>query len=505
MSLEVANMKNDKELQRIHDKVVSFANRHWLINDYDTVVVATSGGADSMALLMFMNKFKDDFAHNVNVVACTVNHGIRGETSKRDMEYVQNKCKTLDIRCITFDASTDGTVVPDDASEEWARQLRYNYFKKLPEILGVDENSVKIATAHTMSDEAETVLFRMSRNSSYKSLMGIPAKREMFIRPFLSIERGDTEKLCEIFGIEYMTDETNLTDDYCRNKIRHHVIPVLKQINDKAVEHLAELAEFNQKINDYFLGQAYRVEDKASTGRNRYNIHKIIENDPLVIEAFINYLMEKYGIQPSKVNMQLVYDMIHKVEGAVELSKDVTFYVEQYNSKGEQKCELVVAVKENSVKQTEITEEMLKDFVKDGKCRSVVVNGSGTFKAHIIEWPIESAPKLLKGLGIRQLANMVSYDKLFKSGWTFESTCMNDKFKPACRNTQKVTKLYHEMDIVNKMANSVPCIKDTSGNVVWLYGVGFTDGMTIMDKDGNINDDVLKSDNNSVFYMICNY
>lgn len=498
-------MENNAKLMNIRDKVVKFANERNMIFDGDTVVVATSGGADSMALLMFMNKFKDSFADDVSVVACTVNHGIRGETSKRDMVYVQEKCKDLGIECITFDASTDGTVVPDNASEEWARQLRYSYFAKLPEILGIDESKLKIATAHTMSDEAETVLFRLSRSSSYKSLMGIPAKRDKFIRPFLCLERKDTEDLCEIFGIEYMTDETNLTDDYCRNKIRHNVLPVLKEINDKAVNHLAELAEFSERLNNYFLAQAYRVEDQSASGVNRYNVYEVLKNDPLVVEAFLNYIMEEYGVQPSKTNMAIAMDMLRQGSGAVELSKSVTFYIEEFGSKEEPKLDLVVAVKEDSVEDTEINDAIFDKLEQSGSIRFYTVNEGNTFKVHIIERSADTAYSMLRCFGLKQLSRMTSYEKLFKSGWEFTYASMNDEFKPACRSKRKIAKLYHEMGVVSKMMDSVPCIKDADGKVVWLYGVGFTDDVGIMDKDGNFTENLTKSSKPDVYYTICNY
>lgn len=496
---------NMNSIEEIRNKVVRFVDQKYMVSDDDTVVVATSGGADSMALLMFMDKFKDSMAENLHVVACTVNHGIRGESSIRDMNHVIDTCNELGIKCIAFDASSDGTVIPENASEEWARQLRYSYFKKLPEILNVPERSIKIATAHTMSDVAETVLFRLSRNACYKGLMGIPATRDNFIRPFLCLEREDTEKLCEAFGIAYMTDETNLTDDYCRNKIRHHVIPVLKEINSKAVQHLAELAEFNQTINNYFIGKAQQIESNSNSGVNRYNVYTIVQNEDIVVEAFLNYLIEKNGGQPSKTNVALLLSMIHHGEGCVEISKDLGMFIETSGNEECKKLELVVYKNEPEVEETPIDGEIFDNMKEDGICRSFVVNEKGTFIARVIEWPIEKAAKFVKYFGIRYLSQMTTYENMFESGWRFCKTDMNDHFKPACRDNRRISKLYKEMKIVNKMAQSVPCIKDTNGKVVWLYNVGFTDGVGVLDKNNKPTENLLKSSKPNVFYTVCPY
>ena len=215
--------------------------------------------------------------------------------------------------------------------------------------------------------------------------------------------------------------------------------------------------------------------------------------------------MEKYGVQPSKTNMAVAMDILRQGSGAVELSKTVTFYIEEFGSKEEPKLDLVVAVKEDSIEDTEINDAIFDKLEQSGSIRFYTVNEGNTFKAHIIERSADTAYGMLRCFGLKQLSRMTSYEKLFKSGWKFTYASMNDEFKPACRSKRKIAKLYHEMGVVSKMMDSVPCIKDADGKVVWLYGVGFTDDVGIMDKNGNFTENLTKSSKPGVYYTICKY
>lgn len=177
-------------MKNIENKVKDFITKNGMLKDTDKLYIATSGGADSMALLAFMETHKKEFG--IDVGAVHVNHGIRGETARRDADFVRDYCLAHDIEYILFDAEADKVNVPDNASEEWARQLRYNYLDS------ISKNKIKIATAHTLSDQTETILFRLARGGSgLKGLTGIPAKRGNYIRPFLCLCRTEIEQLVE--------------------------------------------------------------------------------------------------------------------------------------------------------------------------------------------------------------------------------------------------------------------------------------------------------------------
>lgn len=451
----------------IEKKVIDFMNEYSMVSDGDTIVVATSGGADSVALLNFFVESKDKIANNIKVVAATVNHGIRAESADRDMHHVEEVAANLGVKCITFNAKTDGTVVPDGASEEWARKLRYDYFKKLPEILEIPESKLKIATAHTESDQAETVLFRLSRSASYKSLMGIPVKRNNFIRPFLCLTRADTEFLCEYFKTKFMTDETNLEDDYCRNKIRHHVIPVLSEINSDAEQHIADLAEYSRKLNEYFLHKSKMLDSSAAVAGIGWDVSKLKDIDDLELEAFTNYIIEYNGVQPSKVNMKILADMIKNNKGGIQLSDTVSMNI--HNG--------ILELHKEQPKIEKVKLDEFKNKLESGSYE-VELNSESQYKIKLSKIDKAELDNLIGNYGIRELAYIAIGSKLFDR-LMMDSFNPDDKFKPAKRMSKKVRKFYSEMPIIAKDNQSVPCLKHAdTGEIVWMYGIGFTDGFS---------------------------
>lgn len=247
----------------LEERVIKFIKSEGMLTNVHNIGVATSGGADSMALLTFLHRNRNILGIN-DVIAIHVNHGIRGETADRDELFVVDYCKLNTIKYIAYNARRDSINIPDNASESWARDLRYNYFDKAKIEYGYD----KLAVAHTASDQAETVLFRLARGTGLKGIGGIQSKRGSIIRPFMCLDREDIEDLCRYYGIQYITDETNLGDTYARNKIRHNVIPTLKKVNSKAVFNLVETSQkvmiadrLVTKLGKAILGKA--ILDKA--------------------------------------------------------------------------------------------------------------------------------------------------------------------------------------------------------------------------------------------------
>lgn len=217
----------------------------------DAVVVGLSGGADSVMLTHYLHRF------GARVFAVHVNHGLRGEESDAEERFVLAFCEELSIPCAVYriDAKEEAARLHMSV-EEAGRKLRYDFFAK-----EAAKHEAVIATAHTMSDQAETVLFRLARGAGTKGLCGIPYLRKEegmpdIIRPLLYISRDDVEAYCKANGLQYVTDSSNLADAYARNKIRHHVMPVLTQINDRAVLHIGQAAKSLEQDDDYLSGQA---------------------------------------------------------------------------------------------------------------------------------------------------------------------------------------------------------------------------------------------------------
>ncbi len=222
-------MVNDIE-GRVRDYII----KNNMVREDDRVLVAVSGGADSMCLLFLLYDMKESL--RISLSAVHVEHGIRGQDSLNDMEYVKEQCERLGI---PFTAEhTDAPRVAASLGqtlEEAARNERYRIFESM--------EADRIALAHHMDDMAETVIFNLTRGSGIRGLQGIIPVRGRYIRPLLCLARKDTEEYCREKGINYRHDITNDDDGIIRNRIRHRVMPELEKINRKAAVHIMNTAE----------------------------------------------------------------------------------------------------------------------------------------------------------------------------------------------------------------------------------------------------------------------
>jgi tRNA(Ile)-lysidine synthase len=208
----------------------------------DSICVGLSGGADSVSLLVALNELKDYYG--ISLEAVHVNHQLRGEESLRDEYFCIELCNSLNVPLhveridVTSYCSTNKV-----STEEGARVLRYEVFSKVAK--------GKVATAHTLSDTCETMLYNLARGTGSKGLMGIPPVRGNIIRPLILCTRQNVENYLQSKGYSFVTDSTNLLDDYTRNKLRHNVIPVLKGINPKFESKVLDTITILGEDNDY--------------------------------------------------------------------------------------------------------------------------------------------------------------------------------------------------------------------------------------------------------------
>ena len=197
--------------------------RFSLLENTKNVTVALSGGADSMALLFSLNSLKDVLG--ITVKAAHLNHLIRGDEAFRDEEFVKGVCEKLGIELFIKRADIPLLAKEKGISTELAaRETRYEFLESVA-------SGGAVATAHTASDNLETVIYNLTRGSGIDGIAGIPAKRDIFIRPLILCTRSQIDDYCAKHEISFVTDSSNLSDDYTRNKIRHNIVPVLKEIN----------------------------------------------------------------------------------------------------------------------------------------------------------------------------------------------------------------------------------------------------------------------------------
>ena len=199
----------------------------------DKVLVALSGGADSVALLRVLLHlgYRCEAAH--------CNFHLRGEESMRDEAFVVSLTEKLGVRLYRTDFDTEAYATAKGISIEMAaRDLRYEWFGNLREEIGAEV----IAVAHHRNDSVETLLLNLVRGTGINGLRGIRAVNGRVVRPLLCVDRNEILSYLERLGQNFVTDSTNLQDNFTRNKIRHQVIPVLETINPSAVEAMADTA-----------------------------------------------------------------------------------------------------------------------------------------------------------------------------------------------------------------------------------------------------------------------
>ncbi len=212
------------------------------------VLCACSGGADSSALLHLLCH-----TEGVTVVCAHFNHRLRGAESDRDEAWVRALCETLGVPCVCESADVAAWAAANRMGlEEAARTLRYAFLERAAEQYDCD----RIATAHHAEDNAETVLWNLVRGSGTRGLSGIPPVRGKIIRPLLDVTRPQIEAYLRENGLSCVDDSSNGADDNPRNRIRHHVLPMLLAENPCALEHICAAAESLRADDAYLSEQA---------------------------------------------------------------------------------------------------------------------------------------------------------------------------------------------------------------------------------------------------------
>lgn len=202
------------------------------------VLCALSGGADSMYLLHQLISLREDRC--LQVCAAHYNHGLRGAESERDAAFVAQQCGKLNVPLMTGRGDVSARARENRAGiEETARNLRYAFLNEAADALSCS----RIATAHTLNDQAETVLMNLCRGSGTRGLAGIPPVRGRIIRPLLQTGRDEIIGWLRENGVPWVEDSSNDGSDYTRNRFRHDVMPLLLRENPSSLAAIGRAAE----------------------------------------------------------------------------------------------------------------------------------------------------------------------------------------------------------------------------------------------------------------------
>ena len=230
----------------MYNKLTAFIGAYDMVQPGDHVICAVSGGADSVALLFALYLQKEKLG--IRLSAAHFNHHLRGEESDADARFVRELCHRFDIPLYEGEAQVSSGKKGLEAA---AREARYAFLKSLPG---------KIATAHTADDNAETVLLHLVRGTGLKGMGGITPVGENLIRPMLLVTRQEVEEFLEEYCLRHMEDSSNGSDQFLRNRLRHHVMPLLKAENPRLALSLSETALRLRQDDAFLEAEAQRQE-----------------------------------------------------------------------------------------------------------------------------------------------------------------------------------------------------------------------------------------------------
>lgn len=293
-------------------KVERYINKHKLLNPNELYIVALSGGADSVALLLLLK----NAGFNVHAAHC--NFRLRGAESDRDEAFCAELCHRLGVELhrVHFD-TREYAELHKVSIEMAARELRYRWFEQLREDIG----AAGICAAHHRDDSVETVILNMVRGTGVHGLVGIRPRNGYVLRPLLCVSRDEIEGFLTSCGQKYITDSTNLEDEATRNKVRHHIIPELQQLNGKALENIQRMTERMAAVEE--LLDAYKAQTIVRK-EDGIAIRKLdVLNDYLLYE-----LLADYGFNSAQAS-QICDSMRADSVGSVFSSADYDLLVDR--------------------------------------------------------------------------------------------------------------------------------------------------------------------------------
>lgn len=432
----------------MNNLVLAAIEKYNMISTGDRVIVALSGGADSVSLLDALCSLKEKY--NLTIYAAHLNHNLRGEEAERDENFCKIFCKNYEVELFIKSIDIHTLANEQKISEELCgRNERYKFFDELSVRL-----NAKIATAHSASDNAETLIYNIARGSSVRGLSAIPPKRGRIIRPLIEVSRAQIEEYCKQKGLAFVTDSTNLTDDYTRNRIRHSVMGTLRDINPQLEQSVSQLSESAREVTDYLNKQAQAALDKCKT-QFGFSCKMLLQLDTAVLKHSLVLLCERTAkLTPEHRHIELMIKILNN-GGAVNLSS-------KYIAVSKQGIFRIISVNDNvEFKPVSVSENFSINY--NGKIYSITKQNSN-----------------------KENKNSVSIDFIDK-GAVFRTRKEGDKFTyPQRKVTKPLRKVLNEMKIPSEQRDNL-LVLAIDNTILWCENIGASeDGKNDSDKELNI-------------------
>ena len=453
-------------------EVLAYIKQNKMIEKNDVVLAGVSGGSDSMAMLRILKELQPELKFMLRVVH--VHHGIRGQEADRDSSFVENICREWQIPCMVYYYD-----VPKLSrkwklgEEETGRIVRKEAFQK--EISAWNpETRIRIALAHNQEDLAETMIHNLCRGTGLRGLCTMRPVDGEIIRPILCLSREKIADYLKEENISHIQDSTNLSDEYTRNRIRHHILPMLEQqVNIKAPAHMAETAARISQAEEYLTQQSSQVLKDYRTD-NGY------------------YFTEKFFMEPQIIQVYALQQAMEQLAGrrkdlaAVHYEKVLELYEMQTGRRISLPYHMEARRDYEGVRLCRYGEEKSAGMIGEKHKGSDIQNGKTVCGKNISdrEWKIRIPGTVTSPLGIfsaeiflyegqkieeKKYTKWMDYDKIEKNPYIRTRRTGDYMVINAQGNTKKLNRCMIDEKIPSEYRDSIPLIA-CGKEILWMVG-----------------------------------
>ena len=421
---------------------------HAMLSPGDVIVAGVSGGSDSVALLFALWDLRE-FYPDIDLIVSHVNHGLRGSESDEDAEFVRETAQRLDLsfECVRVD--TEGFRKKHGLSlEDAARELRYRFFN---DVLA-KHSAQRIATAHTLNDQAETVIMRLIRGSGSQGLAGIRPSVGNIIRPLINVTKLEAREYLRSKGVSWREDSTNSSDEFLRNRVRNELIPLLESYNPAVEQVLSRVAAVCAAEADFISAEAEK------------KFRKIVR----VAGGGVLGDVEKLLQEPLAIRFSVMRKSILAVKGDLNsVSAKHLFSIDEVMCSGEASAE--VNLPGGVVFHTG---HGVFFFVREEKFRELPATEINSHGTHRVSADLEIKVELTDDVSLWGAAD-VGYFPPEKVGFpiTLRSFSEGDRFVPlGMKGAKKLKDFFIDEKIPRFLRKKVPVLETRDG-IIWVGGL----------------------------------
>ncbi|MDT8715752.1 tRNA lysidine(34) synthetase TilS [Clostridium sp. 19966] len=460
------------------DKVINFIDKNSMLAQGDKVVVALSGGPDSICLIDILNKLKGKY--DIELFAAHLNHCLRGEEADADEQYAKEFCSERNIAFYSKRVDINKLVKEKNISSETAgRQARYEFFNELKDKIGAQ----KIAIAHNSNDQAETLLMRLIRGSGIEGMNGIkPVRDSIYIRPILILNRNEIESYCEENQLKPRIDKTNYENIYNRNKIRLELIPYIQENFNKDIVSTLNRFSYLISVDDEFINDQVnkKFNNLCEKANNSIIIKNSVKNEKEAITSrIIRKAITSLIGSTNDIEMINVYDVMKLFELGTGKKVDLPRGLVAENVYGQ--IHIYLKGKEGKGKHYDNMMEIAsKEELVEGYEKSFY---SEQFNLNISLRVINSSEKL--NFSKDSLTKYFDCDKI-RSNIVMRYRKEGDRFTPyGMTGSKKLKDLFIDLKIPKTERENIPLIC-IDNDIAWVVGYRVSNNFIISKTTKNV-------------------